>query len=92
MTLTLLETGSIQVDPGPDIDKNYIQNFLVKDVECYNDNTGSIVLRRYIVSRFLKCNQEYKTGNSSNFRDCFAGVATYTDILRVTINGTDIYW
>ena len=63
----VVETGSIQVDLGPDIDEDYIQNFLVKDVECYNDNTGSIVLRRHIITRLLKCNKKYKTWDSSNF-------------------------
>ena len=84
----VVETGSIQVDPGPDIDKNYIQNFLVKDVECYNDNTGSIVLGDTSSPDFLNAIKNIKLGTVQISEIAFAGVATYTDILRVTINGT----
>ena len=84
----VVETGSIKVDPGPDIDENYIQNFLVKDVECYNDNTGSIVLGDTSSPDFLNAIKNIKLGTVQISEIAFAGVATYTDILRVTINGT----
>ena len=83
----VVETGSIQVDPGPDIDEDYIQDFLVKDVECYNDNTGSIVLGDTSSLDFLNAIKNIKLGTVQISEIAFAGVY-YTDILRVTINGT----
>ena len=84
----VIETGSIKVDPGPDIDEDYIQNFLVKDVECYNDNTGSIVLGD-IISDFLNAIKNIKLGTVQISEINFGGgPVLHTDILRVTINGT----
>ena len=86
----VVETGSIQVDPGPDIDEDYIQNFLVKDVECYNDNTGSIVLGDTSSPDFLNAIKNIKLGTVQISEINFGGGAlTHTDILRVTINGTE---
>ena len=85
----VVRSGSISVDPGPDIDKNYIQDFLVKDVECYNDNTGSIVLGDTSSPDFLNAIKNIRLGSVQISEIAFAGVATYTDILRVTINGTE---
>ena len=85
----VIETGSIKVDPGPDIDENYIQNFLVKDVECYNDNTGSIVLGDTSSPDFLNAIKNIKLGTVQISQINFAGgPVLHTDILRVTINGT----
>ena len=58
----VIETGSISVDPAPDIDEDYIQNFLVKDVECFNDNTGSIVLGDTSSPDFLNAIRNIKLG------------------------------
>ena len=85
----VVRSGSISVDPGPDIDKNYIQDFLVKDVECYNDNTGSIVLGHTSTQDFLNAIKNIRLGSVQISEIAFAGVATYTDILRVKINGTE---
>ena len=85
----VIETGSIKVDPGPDIDEDYIQNFLVKDVECYNDNTGSIVLGDTSSPDFLNAIKNIKLGTVQISEINFGGgPVLHTDILRVTINGT----
>ena len=83
--------GSIKVDPGPIIDANYIQDFLVFDVECNGDNTGSIVLGDPADPDFLNAITSVTPGFEQISMITFAPSAavTYTDIFRVYINGTE---
>ena len=83
--------GSITVDPGPIIDANYIQDFLVFGVACNGDNTGSIVLGDPTDPDFLNAITSVTPGrvqiSEINFTP--SSVVTYTDIFRVYINGTE---
>ena len=83
--------GSIKVDPGPIIDAEYIQDFLVFDVECNGDNTGSIVLGDPTDPDFLNAITSVTPGFEQISMITFAPSAavTYTDIFRVYINGTE---
>ena len=83
--------GSITVDPGPIIDADYIQDFLVFDVECNGDNTGSIVLGDPTDPDFLNAITSVTPGREQISMITFAPstAVTYTDIFRVYINGTE---
>ena len=83
--------GSITVDPGPIIDADYIQDFLVFDVECNGDNTGSIVLGDPTDPDFLNAITSVTPGFEQISMITFAPstAVTYTDIFRVYINGTE---
>ncbi|MEN8812741.1 MAG: hypothetical protein ABF277_05460 [Candidatus Arcticimaribacter sp.] len=83
--------GSITVDPGPIIDADYIQDFLVFDVACNGDNTGSIVLGDPTDPDFLNAITSVTPGREQISMITFTPTTTvtYTDIFRVYINGTE---
>ena len=87
--------GSVTVDPGPIIDTDYIQDFMVFDVDCNGDNTGSIVLGDPTDPDFLNAITSVTPGRVQITELSFipspttTGVVTYTDIFRVFINGTE---
>ena len=76
---------------GPIIDADYIQDFLVFDVACNGDNTGSIVLGDPTDPDFLNAITSVTPGSVQISEIDFApsSVVTYTDIFRVYINGTE---
>ena len=84
-------SGSITVDPGPIIDTDYIQDFLVFDVDCNGANTGSIELGSPTDPDFLNAITSVTPGSVqiSEINFTPSGVVTYTDIFRVYINGTE---
>ena len=87
----VIVSGSVTVDPGPIIDADYIQDFLVFDVDCNGANTGSIVLGNPSDPDFLNAITSVTPGSVQISEIDFApsGVVTYTDIFRVYINGTE---
>ena len=87
----MVVNGSITVDPGPIIDADYIQDFLVFDVECNGDNTGSIVLGDPTDPDFLNAITSVTPGREQISIITFTptNTVTYTDIFRVYINGTE---
>ena len=84
-------SGSVTVDPGPIIDADYIQDFLVFDVACNGDNTGSIVLGDPTDPDFLNAITSVTPGREQISMVTFtpSTTVTYTDIFRVYINGTE---
>ena len=87
----VIVSGSVTVDPGPIIDADYIQDFLVFDVDCNGANTGSIVLGNPSDPDFLNAITSVTPGSVQISEIAFAptGAVTYTDIFRVFINGTE---
>ena len=81
--------GSVTVDPGPIIDVARIQNTMVTNVSCYGASDGSIILGNPSDPSFLNAITNLQLGLVQRSEIAFSGTVTYTDIIRVTVNGTE---